>query len=88
MNKLIRFWFTFESSSTLPPVIKLGCGITAYNFDDALALLRQKICLNGKEIIIKNCIENIDLTTLDQNHVLPNILPPNFRGIWYPLGYN
>ncbi|KAB1231470.1 hypothetical protein [Chryseobacterium viscerum] len=88
MNKLTRFWFTFEDSSELPPTLKLGCGVTGYNHEDALILLKQKIFKGNDNIIIKNYIENIDLTRLDPNHILPNILPPNFRGIWYPLGYN
>jgi hypothetical protein len=88
MNILIRFWFKFEHSSALPLSFKLGCGVTAYSYDDALILLREKVFQRNEEIVIVECIENIDLTHLDPNHILPNILPPNFRGIWYPLGYN
>ncbi|MCQ4142482.1 MULTISPECIES: hypothetical protein [Chryseobacterium] len=88
MTKLIRFWFTFEHSTTLPPTLKLGCGITGYNYEDALILLKQKVFKGNEEIVIKDCVENINLTNLDSNHILPNILPPNFRGVWYPLGYN
>lgn len=88
MNKLIRFWFTFEQSLALPPSLKLGCGITGYSYEDALTLLKQKVFKGNEEVNIKECIENINLIHLDSNHILPNILPPNFRGIWYPLGYN
>lgn len=88
MNNLIRFWFRFEDSQILQPALTLGCGVTGYNYDDALMLLKQKIFIGNDEIIIKECIENIDLRNLDANHILPNILPPNFRGIWYPVDYN
>lgn len=88
MTKLIRFWFIFESKSGLAPAFKLGCSVTAYNFDDALELLHQKGIQHNGKVVLKDYIENIDITSLDPNHILPNILPPNFRGIWYPLGYN
>jgi hypothetical protein len=32
-------------------------------------------------------IEDVDVTTLDANHVLPNMMPPSVRGVWYPIGY-
>ena len=25
---------------------------------------------------------------LDQGHVIPNMAPPNWRGIWYPKGFD
>lgn len=87
MNTLLRFWFKFELSADLPPTLKLGCGVTGYNYQDALLLLKQKVIQENKNVIIEECIENIDITNLDPNHILPNILPPNTRGIWFPLGY-
>ena len=38
--------------------------------------------------IIKRMIENVDIRELDQGHVVPNMKPPNWRGVWFPLGYN
>jgi len=32
-------------------------------------------------------IEDVDVSTLDQDHVARNMLDPNERGIWYPLGF-
>jgi len=37
---------------------------------------------------IKKVIENVDVSTLDAGHVLPNMSPPNIRGVWFPLRYN
>jgi hypothetical protein len=38
--------------------------------------------------LIKACIENINIQNLDQGHVIPNMWVPNFRGVWYPLGFH
>jgi len=82
-----RYWFEFEDGD-FPNGIKLGCGVTAFNYDDALYLLNEKVFKGTKLPKIKNMVENIDLATLDAGHVLPNISPPNVRGIWFPMGYN
>ena len=29
-------------------------------------------------------IEDVDVRDLDQNHVVPNMDPPNFHGVWFP----
>jgi hypothetical protein len=29
-------------------------------------------------------VEDVDVRDLDQGHVVPNIGPVNFRGVWYP----
>jgi hypothetical protein len=31
--------------------------------------------------------QDVDVQSLDQGHVIPNMHPPNWRGIWYPKGY-
>ncbi len=31
--------------------------------------------------------EDVDISRLDQNHVVPNIGIAAVRGIWFPLGY-
>jgi hypothetical protein len=67
--------------------LQLGCGITAFNYIDALNILSETIFKDKKMPGIKKCIENIDIRNLDQNHVIPNMWAPNIRGIWYPLGY-
>jgi hypothetical protein len=87
---LTRYWFEFEKKDDLCSSIYMRCGVTAYNYDDAINLLNQYMFNKGNVMpIIKNVIENIDVSTLDANHILPNLgLPPNFRGIWYPQGYN
>ncbi len=87
---LIRFWFEFEGGDELFALgLKLGCGITAFSYEDAIYILKKEIFGNESLPIIRNCIENIDIRDLDQGHIVPNIfLTPSFRGVWYPMGYN
>jgi hypothetical protein len=86
--KLHRYWFEFEDTSdfNLPKVFLLGCGVTAYDLDDALRLLQGRI-LQGNKTSYVRVVENIDVSTLDPKHVLPNIGLVNSRGIWFPQGY-
>jgi hypothetical protein len=66
----------------------MGCGITAWNYDDAISLLDKQIFKGAPIPKVTKFIENIDVSTLDANHILPNIgNPPNVRGIWYPMGF-
>ncbi|UXE68862.1 MAG: hypothetical protein KA713_09915 [Chryseotalea sp. WA131a] len=84
-----RYWFEFDSNQIkdLPPGLPLGCGVTAYDYNDAISILRQSV-FKGQEIPeLKNKKENIDIRTLDQRHVIPNMKDPTLRGVWFPLGY-
>ena len=86
--KLIRFWFEFDRDSLTTGLgIELGCGVTAWNYDDAINILEEKIFMDMPLPKIKEVKENVDVSTLDEGHVLPNMLPTSDRGIWYPIGY-
>jgi hypothetical protein len=63
------------------------CGVTAFNYSDALNILSQKNLKGDRVLGVKRCIENIDIKTLDQLHIVPNMWPPSLRGIWFPMGY-
>ncbi len=80
------YWFEFEIEQAFdfPPGIGIGCGVTAINYEDALMLLNQKVFIHGKMPPIKKFIESIEIKTLDQGHVIPNMKSPNSRGIWFP----
>jgi hypothetical protein len=74
MDKLlIRFWFTTERG---------GIGVTAYSLEDARNLIDADDYLRIQKV--SEVIENVDVRTLDQGHVIPNMGPPNLRGIWFP----
>ena len=86
MTILHRYWFTFLSLRPLDP-LRLGCGVTAYGVDDAINILRQTVFVGRGDIKIDSMIADVDITTLDQGHVVPNMDVPVWRGIWFPKGY-
>lgn len=62
-------------------------GVTAYSLDDAISLLKEKVFRKQPMPPILNYKENIRVSDLDQNHVVPNIGPISERGIWFPISY-
>jgi hypothetical protein len=85
--RLHRYWIRFQRnpSANAP---RPGCGVTAHNYDDALTILRETV-FRSRDMLppIENFIEDIDISSLDQKHVLPNMDTPVWRGVWYPRGY-
>jgi hypothetical protein len=79
---LRRYWFRFEATPT-PGALGLGCGVTAFNLEDALRIAREV----APSLTIKACIEDVDISELDQSHVIPNMGLVTERGVWYPLGF-
>src|SRR5215471_21566188 len=63
-------------------------GVTAYSQTDALEILRYvAFALAGLPEVIE-IVADVDVRSLDQGHVVPNMNAPNWRGIWYPKGYD
>lgn len=85
-----RYWFKFDITknclSTYPQYsgLSLGCGVTAYNLTDAKKLLQEKIFTNAPFPEILEIIEDIDVSTLDNLHILPNVGVSSRRGVWFP----
>jgi hypothetical protein len=73
---LTRYWFSTDGG--------LGFGVTAYSLEDAEALLAAAGYVAPRDYHPSAVVENIDIRTLDQNHVIPNMGPPSSRGVWYP----
>jgi hypothetical protein len=86
MNRLTRYWFLFEPDPW-PNALNLGCGVSAYGYDDALALLHERVFKDGTLPRLLELKENVDISLLDDKHVRPNMENPTIRGIWYPMGY-
>ena len=89
MNLLKRFWVTFEVTDIelterVNVGLGYGCGVTAYSLDDAVGIMKRDLFFDGSMPEIREVVENVDLPTLDENHVLPNIGTPVDRGIWFP----
>ena len=76
-ENLKQYWF--ESSRNL------GVGITAYSLSDAKIILDSAIKRHRLDIDVIKTIEGVDIRNLDQGHVVPNMNPPNFRGVWFPM---
>jgi len=66
--------------------LNMGCGVTAYDYDDAINLLRESV-FGGNEPTVIDFKEDVDVSKLDQNHVAPNMGSVVVRGVWFPLGY-
>ena len=86
MKNLHRFWFTFKKTQPFSP-LNIGCGVTAYHYEDALEILKSTV-FSGKPMLeINSVAEDVDVQALDQNHVIPNMGLVTNRGVWFPLGY-
>jgi hypothetical protein len=84
-----RFWFEFEifTNKVNYGDLLLGCGVTANDYDDALELLKQYVFTNRAMPEFLKVVEDVDISTLDENHVLPNMGNCLCRGVWFPLGF-
>ncbi|AXI04233.1 hypothetical protein HYN46_16155 [Aquirhabdus parva] len=84
MVVLHRFWFTLDRSLS-PSVLNLGCGISAYSLDDAKHILAEQVFNIFGVRDILDVIEDVDVSTLEENHVRSNMGIPTIRGVWFPL---
>jgi hypothetical protein len=76
------FWIRFADAPSYSPMQR-GMGVTAYNENDAAALIHAAV----GAVTVAQITEVKSIDELEQNHVVPNM--GNFfrRGIWFPLGY-
>ena len=89
-STLTRYWLEFDWPPREGIVVGLlephGFGVTAFDLDDALALLRAEFFERNQTAMppLARVTENVDVSTLD-DHVRPNMHPPNWRGVWFPM---
>jgi hypothetical protein len=85
--ELVRYWFEFDANASREAKSRPWCGVTGFGLEDAKTILSRQV-FGGKGIppIVK-LVENVDVSTLDQEHVVRNMNPPNARGVWYPRGF-
>ena len=82
---LRRYWLTFDVTFDSPYLMLLqGCGVTAYSLEDAHELIQTYILEDLPKPPIKSVTEDVDVSTLDPSHVLPNMGITLRRGIWFP----
>jgi hypothetical protein len=86
---LTRYWIELDFPDGYPPhATRLGIGVTAFDRDDAMRLVAERVFPAGDVPHVREIREGVDVSMLDPGHVLPNMGPPNRRGIWFPLGYD
>ncbi len=89
-GKLKKYWFKFQISrdEKYPLGLLTGCGVTAWDYSDAIKLLQDRVFKDLPLPTIKEVVEDIDVSSLDKSHVLLNMDVPTTRGVWFPKGYN
>lgn len=90
---LHRYWFDFNitpnqlSEYATYAGFSYGCGVTAYSLEDALQVLRQSVFGSDPLPEVAKVVEDVDVSSLDKGHVLPNMGNPTSRGVWFPIGF-
>ncbi len=88
VSMLRRYWFEFDpSNQELPLDLGYGCGVTAYDLEDALKIIQSRIFGNRSLPQLSSTVEDVDVSALDEGHVRPNMASPLQRGIWFPQGH-
>ena len=88
--RLRRFWIAFVPGDqrVFAAGVGLGCGVTAFDVPDALAIVALDVFGGAAVPEVARVVEDVDVSTLDAGHVLPNMSPPNARGVWFPAAYS
>jgi hypothetical protein len=79
---LRRFWLKFDDDVYSP----MGYGVTAWTEDDAISILKSLV-FRDQPVPKAKITADVDFSALDPGHIGPNMGSPNWRGIWYPLGF-
>ena len=72
---LIRYWFPLQEH--------FGIGVSAYSLGEAREMA-ERVASQFHWPKPQAVIENVDIRALDQRHVVPNMGPASFHGVWYP----
>lgn len=60
--------------------------MTAVDLDDAIGLVRRVLFPDRALPPIDAVVTDVDISTLDPGHVIPNMHVPVERGVWFPMG--
>jgi hypothetical protein len=84
---LKRYWLIVSPDDKFGP---RNFGVTAFSPQQAKSLIKEALVSMAwqhisKELIDKaEIVENIDVRTLDENHVVPNMGVVSRQGVWFP----
>ena len=83
------FWFEFAigPDRPCPPGARVGVGVTAVDRADALAILAERVFADDGIPPIRTERVDVPFHELCPWLVLPNLLEPWTRGVWFPVGY-
>jgi hypothetical protein len=73
---LRRFWFPLSKG--------IGIGVTAPTEAEARVLAETTRAEFFPHAAITGVVPDVDVRSLDQGHVVPNMGPVVVRGVWYP----
>ena len=73
---MTRYWFKTR--------LRLGIGVTPHTLEDARRMISERLTIGDFGEIIE-IVTDVDVRSLDQGHVIPNMGPCSNRGIWYPF---
>jgi hypothetical protein len=86
---LKRYWFEFDFPK--PRFSHYGyipadgcCGITAFNYNDALKIMRRFMLRENETPLFSRVIEDVDVSAIENEQVHRNLGVPVWRGVWYP----
>ena len=83
---LHRYWIHFADDALVRSLgLSLGCGVTASSLEDARTLLQEQLFRDTPLPPFARVIEDVDVTTLEANHVRANSGVVTWRGIWFPF---
>lgn len=75
-RSLRRFWFPLSTG--------LGIGVTAASIDEAREWAEAERARTFPGALITGEIADVQISALDQSHVVPNSGPVVVRGVWFP----
>ena len=79
-RNLRRFWFPIPGH--------LGIGVSEYSEKRAVDLALDVARKTGWTLDPSLVVSDVDVRTLDQKHVLPNMEAPVWPGVWYPKSFS
>ena len=84
-RNLRRYWIRLQQGHA---ATSGEFGVPAYDEADALGIIRHLAFEGSAMPEVQEILADVDVRDLDQGHVIPNMTPPNWRGIWYPKGFD